>query len=315
MNNTRNLTVITVLLAIMLLAACAPAQTAATEAESVQEPAADDSSEAVIEESAGAGELTYVDGIPVYGCLGSADEALVDLECREVTMAVENAYLPFNYISSETGRAGGWDYDVMSEICTRLHCTPVFQEVAWDILIQSIADGLYDMSPNGISITDDRREIVDFSMPYIIIEQRLLARAGEDRFSTIEEFVDNPDLVIGTQTSTTNLETAMEYLPDDRINAFDLFPFAVQALIGGDVDAVVIDEVAGLGFIAENEGQIEFVGPSIASNPLGLVFPKGSELVAPFDQALQAMMDDGLLDEINERYFGSEFMLTYDDIE
>jgi len=174
---------------------------------------------------------------------------------------------------------------------------------------------LYDMSPNGISITDDRREIVDFSMPYIIIEQRLLARAGEDRFSTIEEFVDNPDLVIGTQTSTTNLETAMEYLPDDRINAFDLFPFAVQALIGGDVDAVLIDEVAGLGFIAENECQIEFVGPSIASNPLGLVFPKGSELVAPFDQALQAMMDDGLLDEINERYFGSEFMLTYDDIE
>ena len=295
MNNTRNLTVITILLAIVLLAACAPAQPVTAGEESA--------------------ELTYVDGIPVYDCLGSADEALVDLDCREVTMAVENAYLPFNYISSETGQAGGWDYDVMTEICTRLHCTPVFQEVAWDILIQSIADSLYDMSPNGISITDDRREIVDFSMPYIIIEQRLLARAGEDRFSTIEEFVDNPDLVIGTQTSTTNLETAMEYLPDERINAFDLFPFAVQALIGGDVDAVLIDEVAGLGFIAANEGQIEFVGPSIASDPLGLVFPKGSDLVAPFDQALQAMMDDGLLDEINVRYFGSEFTLTYDDIE
>jgi polar amino acid transport system substrate-binding protein len=230
-------------------------------------------------------------------------------------MAVENAYLPFNYISSETGQAGGWDYDVMVEICTRLHCTPVFQETAWDTLIQSVSAGQFDMSPNGISITDERWEIVDFSMSYIVIEQRLLARAGEDRFTNIEEFVNNPDLVIGTQTATTNLETAMDYLPDERISAFDQFPFAVQALIGGDVDAVLIDEVAGLGYISQNAGQIEFVGPSIASDPLGLVFPKGSELVEPFDLALQSMMDDGLMDEINERYFGTEFTLTYDDIE
>lgn len=310
MNNTRSLTILVLMIGVMLLAACAPSQTGIVEAEPVADQAAAES-----ESQAEAAELTYVDGIPVYGCLGSAEQALVDLECREVTMAVENAYLPFNYISSETGEAGGWDYDVMTEICTRLHCTPVFQEVAWDILIQSISDGLYDMSPNGISITDDRREIVDFSMPYLIIEQRLLARVGEDRFTTIEEFVDNPDLVIGTQTATTNLETAMEYLPDERISAFDLFPFAVQALIGGDVDAVLIDEVAGLGFIAENEGLIEFVGPSIASDPLGLIYPRGSDLVAPFDQALQSMMDDGSLDEINSRYFGPEFTLTYDDIE
>ena len=309
MNNTRNTGIAFLLMGALLLSACAGAAPAAPEA---AEPAA------VEEEAAppaAADEVIYVDGIPVYGCLGSAEEALVDLECREVTMAVENAYLPFNYISSETGQAGGWDYDVMVEICTRLHCTPIFQETAWDTLIQSVSAGQFDMSPNGISITDERWEIVDFSMPYIVIEQRLLARVGEDRFSNIEEFVDNPDLIIGTQTATTNLETAMDYLPDERISAFDQFPFAVQALIGGDVDAVLIDEVAGLGYISQNAGQIDFVGPSIASDPLGLVFPKGSELVGPFDLALQSMMDDGLLDEINERYFGAGFTLTYDDIE
>jgi polar amino acid transport system substrate-binding protein len=309
MNNTRNTGIAFLLVGALLLSACAGAAPAAPES---AEPAAVEE-EAV--SPAAAEEVTYVDGIPVYGCLGSAEEALVDLECREVTMAVENAYLPFNYISSETGQAGGWDYDVMVEICTRLHCTPVFQETAWDTLIQSVSAGQFDMSPNGISITDERWEIVDFSMSYIVIEQRLLARAGEDRFTNIEEFVNNPDLVIGTQTATTNLETAMDYLPDERISAFDQFPFAVQALIGGDVDAVLIDEVAGLGYISQNAGQIEFVGPSIASDPLGLVFPKGSELVDPFDLALQSMMDDGLMDEINERYFGTEFTLTYDDIE
>ncbi len=309
MNNTRNTGIAFLLVGAVLVSACAGVAPAAPEA---SEPAAVEEEAAPPADS---DEVTYVDGIPVYGCLGSAEEALVDLECREVTMAVENAYLPFNYISSETGQAGGWDYDVMVEICTRLHCTPVFQETAWDTLIQSVSAGQFDMSPNGISITDERWEIVDFSMPYIVIEQRLLARVGEDRFSNIEEFVDNPDLIIGTQTATTNLETAMDYLPDERISAFDQFPFAVQALIGGDVDAVLIDEVAGLGYISQNAGQIEFVGPSIASDPLGLVFPKGSELVEPFDLALQSMMDDGLLDEINERFFGAGFTLTYDDIE
>lgn len=300
MNNIRNIGITVFMMGALLLSACAGAAT---------EPAAP--------ETAGeeATEVTYVDGIPVYGCLGSAEEALVDLDCREVTVAVENAYLPFNFISSETGQAGGWDYEVIPEICTRLHCTPVFQEVAWDIMIQSVADGLYEVAGDGVTITPERDEIVDFSIGYVSIDQRLLVRIGEDRFANIEEFVDNPDLVVGTQTATTNLETAMEYLPDERISAFEQFPFAVQALIGGDVDAVLIDEVAGLGYMGENADKMEFVGPSISSDMLGFVFPPGSDLVEPFNQAIQSMMDDGFLTDINMKYFGPGFTLTYDDIE
>jgi len=300
MNNIRNIGITVVMMGTLLLSACAGAAT---------EPAAP---ETVGEEAA---EVTYVDGIPVYGCLGSAEEALVDLDCREVTVAVENAYLPFNFISSETGLAGGWDYEVIPEICARLHCTPVFQEVAWDIMIQSVADGLYEVAGDGVTITPERDEIVDFSIGYVSIDQRLLVRIGEDRFANIEEFVDNPDLVVGTQTATTNLETAMEYLPDERISAFEQFPFAVQALIGGDVDAVLIDEVAGLGYMGENADKMEFVGPSISSDMLGFVFPPGSDLVEPFNQAIQSMMDDGFLADINMKYFGPGFTLTYDDIE
>ncbi len=300
MNNIRNIGITVFMMGTLLLSACAGAAT---------EPAAP---ETVGEEAA---EVTYVDGIPVYGCLGSAEEALVDLDCREVTVAVENAYLPFNFISSETGLAGGWDYEVIPEICARLHCTPVFQEVAWDIMIQSVADGLYEVAGDGVTITPERDEIVDFSIGYVSIDQRLLVRIGEDRFANIEEFVDNPDLVVGTQTATTNLETAMEYLPDERISAFEQFPFAVQALIGGDVDAVLIDEVAGLGYMGENADKMEFVGPSISSDMLGFVFPPGSDLVEPFNQAIQSMMDDGFLADINMKYFGPGFTLTYDDIE
>lgn len=248
------------------------------------------------------------------GCLGTAEEAIVDLECREVTVAVENAYLPFNYIELETGQPGGWDYDVINEICTRLHCKPTYVEQAWETMIQAVSDGQYDMAADGITITEDRAEKVDFSMGYINIEQRLLVRIDEDRITSIEDIVSNPELKLGTQTGTTNYETATEYLPEDRIQAFEQFPFAVQALLAGDIDAVIIDEVAGQGYVGENADKLKLVGPSLSSDQLGFIFPKGSDLVDPFNQALQSMMEDGTLADLNRKYFGPDFAITYDDI-
>jgi polar amino acid transport system substrate-binding protein len=257
--------------------------------------------------------LTACGGAEVEGCLGTAEDALVDLECREVTFAVENAYLPFNYISLETGEAEGWDYDVFNEVCARLHCKPVYVEAAWDGMIQAVADGQFDMAGDGITITDERAEIVDFSEGYISLEQRLLVRLGEDRFGDLDEFVAG-DFQMGTQTGTTNYETAILYLPEERINAYETFPFAVQSLIAGDVDAVIIDDVAGQGYMGENADKVELVGPSIESQWLGFIYPLGSDLVDPVNQALASMKSDGFLAEVNLKYFGPDFTITYDDI-
>lgn len=264
--------------------------------------------------SACGGQGAPAKGIPEFKCLGSAEKALVDLNCREVTVAVENAYLPFNYIDSKTGKAGGWDYEVIPEICTRLHCKPVYQEISWDALIPSVADGLYDVAGDGITINAEREEIADFSMGYVNIQQRLLVRKGEDRFTSIEEFTTNPDLVMGTQSATTNMETALKYLPESRVKGFEQFPFAIQALISSDIDAVILDEVIGLGYVGENADKVELVGPSISSDQLGFVFPTGSELVEPFNKAIQSMIDDGFMNKVNLKFFGPDFKVTYDDI-
>jgi len=248
------------------------------------------------------------------GCLGTAEDALVDLECREITIAMENAYLPFNYISLETGEPGGWDYEAWDEICTRLHCTPVYTEAAWEGMIQAVADGQFDAAADGITITPDRAEIVDFSDGYINIDQRLLVRKGEDRFASMEDLVAIDGLVVGTQTGTTNYETASKYLPEDRLKAFEQFPFAVQALIAGDVDAVIIDETAGQGYLGENADELELIGPSLSSDQLGFIFPKGSDLVGPVNQALASMKSDGTLEALSVKYFGPSFTITYDDI-
>ena len=251
----------------------------------------------------------------VYECLGTAENALVDLDCQEITIAVENAYLPFNYISSETGEAGGWDYEVWPAICELLHCKPVFVESAWEVMVQSVQDGLVDTAGDGITILPERLEQVDFSDGYVNVEQRLLVRQGEDRFASIEDIVTNTDLILGTQAQTSNYETAKNYLPEDRIQAFEQFPFAVQALIAGDIDAVLIDEVAGLGYMGTNAESLELIGPSISSDQLAFPFQKGSDLIEPVNLAIQALKDNGLLEEINLKYFGPDFTLTYDDVQ
>jgi len=156
---------------------------------------------------------------------------------------------------------------------------------------------------------------VDFSTGYINIEQRLLVRLDETRIESIDDIINDESLVLGTQTGTTNYETAAKFLPEDRIQAFEQFPFAVQALIAGDVDAVIIDEVAGQGYLGENADKLKLVGPSMSSDQLAFIFPKGSDLVDPVNQAINAMKADGFLEELNTKYFGPNFTITYDDIQ
>jgi len=268
--------------------------------------------------------LLIVSSLVLSACGGQTEETPVvevpeeptevGLGGREVTIAVENAYLPFNYIDPDTGEPAGWDYDVWEAICELLNCTPVFVEAAWEGMMQAVADGQFDAAGDGITITDERDEIVDFSVGYVAIEQRLLVRIDEDRFETIEDIVADESLKLGTQTGTTNYETASNYLSEDRISAFETFPFAVQALIGGDIDAVMIDEVAGLGYQGENADALKLSGPSMSSDVLGFIFPNGSELVELVNDAIAELAQNGFLGEVNQQYFGPDFAVTYDDL-
>jgi polar amino acid transport system substrate-binding protein len=243
-----------------------------------------------------------------------AASTLPDLGGKEVRLAFENAYIPFQYIELSTGKPGGWEYDAWNEICKRLNCKPNFVETGWEGMIQAVADKQFDAGADGISITEDRAKVVDFSIPYTSVDQRLLVRADESRFTNMDEFKANDKLVIGAQTGSTNYETAAKYLPESRIKAFEQFSFAVQALIGKDVDAVLGDETAGQGYLGENKDKVKLIGPKIHSEGLGFIYAKGSPLVEPVNLALKSMMADGFLDQLNKKYFGPDFNLSYDQI-
>jgi polar amino acid transport system substrate-binding protein len=239
---------------------------------------------------------------------------LPDLGGQSITVAVENAYLPFNYIDPTSGEPAGWDYDAVGEICNRLNCVPEFVATGWEGMIIAVSEGQFDMAADGITITDERAEQVDFSDGYISVEQRLLVRLDEDRFSTLEEFAAG-DYVVGTQTGTTNFETATGEYGEERVTAFADFPLAIQALISGDVDAVIIDDTAGVGYQGENADVLKLLDGSLASDALGFIFPKGSELVDPFNAALASMEADGTMESLAQKFFSPEFTITYDDLE
>ena len=96
--------------------------------------------------------------------------------------------------------------------------------------------------------------------------------------------------------------------------AFDDFGLAVQALLAGDVDMVIMDETAGQGYVGVNADKLKLVGPSLSSDELGFIYPQGSDLVEPINLALASMKADGFLDELAQKYFYDRFTITYDDI-
>ncbi len=187
-------------------------------------------------------------------------------------------------------------------------------EARWDGMIVAVSQGQFDAAADGITITEERAKVVDFSDGYIAVNQRLLARIDEDRYATTDDFVAKPELMLGTQVGTTNYETAVKWVGADRVASFDEFGLAVQALIAGDVDGVIIDETAGVGYQGVNADKVKLVDGTLASDQLGFIYPLGSDLVDPVNAALASMKADGFLDELNSRYFSSDFTITYDDI-
>lgn len=234
---------------------------------------------------------------------------LPDLNGREIRIAVENAYNPFNFIDEATGTAIGYDYDLFAEVCKRLNCKPVFVQTSWDTIVAVMGgtgQAEFDIAADGITITAERAQHVDFSTPYIQLSQQLLVQADETRFSSPEELKALGDFKVGAQPGTTNYDLSVELFGEDHVVAFDQYGLIVQALINGDIDGTVMDNVAGEGYIGANPDKLKLVGEPLTSEELGFVFPKGSELLEPINLALAELKADGTLDTIYAKWFTTE---------
>jgi ABC-type amino acid transport substrate-binding protein len=257
------------------------------------------------------GFLDYLNTRWFYLTDPNADDVydqLADLEGRTVVAVTANDYLPLNFIDPGTGRAVGWEYDAVNEICRRLNCVVDWQTTSWDAMIAAINAGQFDVGMDGITITEERAQQVDFSIPYMTSQQFMLVRADEDRFLTPAEFAANEELLIGSQAGTTSFYTAVYEVLDGneqnpRIRLFETFGASVQALIAGDVDMVLVDAASGRGYIGANPERLKIVGDPLATEEFGFIFPPGSDLTEPFNGAIDSMIQDGYLEHLNFKWF------------
>lgn len=121
--------------------------------------------------------------------ISTGSNGLPDLGGCNMIIAVENAYIPFNYIDLADGKAKGWDYDVFNELSNLLNFVPVYTPASWDGMIQAVADGQFDIAGDGITITDERDKIIDFSDGYINIAQRIMVSADSD-IASLQDLLD-----------------------------------------------------------------------------------------------------------------------------
>ena len=232
---------------------------------------------------------------------------LPDLTGREVVVVTENAYPPLQFLDS-SGKPVGWEYDAMDEIARRLNMTVRYENSSWDAMIPAISEAQYDIGMTGITIRDDRKEMVDFSAPYMRSEMVMMVRGDETRFSDAPGFAADPALLMAAQPGTTPFYVGVyEVLDGDeanpRIKLFETFGAGVAALRAGDVDLVLTDGTSGNGYVAASEGALKLVGTPLGTEDFGFIFPKGSDLVAPVDAAIAEMAADGTLSALNTRWF------------
>ena len=250
--------------------------------------------------------LTLAFGAAV-AATGAMAQDLPDLQGREIVVVTENAYPPLQFLDA-AGNAVGWEYDAMAEIAKRLNATVVYENISWDAMIAAVSEGQFDMGMTGITIREDRMEMVDFSDKYMTSEMVMMVRGDEDRFTDAASFAANPDLLMAAQPGTTPFYVGVYDVLDGneanpRIKLFETFGATVEALRAGDVDLVLTDGTAGNGYVEASEGGLKIIGEPLGTEDFGFIFPKGSDLVAPINAAIAAMAADGTLDALNVRWF------------
>ena len=222
-----------------------------------------------------------------------------DLGGRVISIGSDTTYPPHEFI--EDGVVKGFDVDVVAAICERINCVPNWVTTAWDGIFPALANGEFDMVVSGVTITEERDKIVDFSDPYIIVQQGILMRVS-DKGATIDDFKSGA-MKLASQNGNTNAALGEELVGRDNLALFDSFNNAVIAVQNGDVDGVIIDSTSAAAYEQEFAGELAVGITGLSSDPLGLVFQEGDSMQDDFNEGLAAIIADGTLQKLTIKWW------------
>lgn len=221
-------------------------------------------------------------------CAGGADR---------VELVTEGAYPPYNFIN-ERGELDGFERELGDELCRRADLECEWVTADWEGLIADLANGTYDAIITGVTITPERDAVIDFTQPYLPPGAAVfVARAGAGDGAVRG--------TVGAQVATI----FVDYLSDSpaTVRTYATTPELVEAVLGGELDAVLVSQAVADEAVALHPEELVIVGPALA---LGLgvgiaVREEDGRLRRTLDEAISAMKEDGSLNALIWHWFGA----------
>jgi polar amino acid transport system substrate-binding protein len=224
---------------------------------------------------------------------------------RVLVVGTDAAYAPFES-QNEKGEIVGFDIDIVKAVAQKAGLEVKFVNTPWEGIFNALKQGDRDLLVSSITITDERKQSMDFSAPYFDAHQLIAVRAD----SKVTRFDDLKTLKVGVQTGTTGDEaiSKLQGKTSANIKRFEGTPLALSELETGGIDAVVADNGVVVNYVKNNAGNKFRTVNDAAFTPeqYGIAVKKGNaELLARLNQGLAAIRADGSYDRIYAQYLGA----------
>ena len=230
----------------------------------------------------------------------AAATELTTVEAGKLTMATNAAFPPYE-MTTDAGEFEGIDIETAQAIADKLGLELQIDDMDFDAALLSVQQGKADIVMAGVTVTDERKAVMDFSDSYATGIQSIIVPEGSD--------IASPDALagkkIGTQRGTTGYIYCSDDFGDENVVAYDDGLTAVQALNNGQVDAVVIDNAPAKEFVAANPGLV-ILDTSYAEEDYAIGMAKGSSLEDAVNAVLEELKADGTLQSIVDKYITAE---------
>jgi len=220
-------------------------------------------------------------------------------------VGTDAAYAPFES-QNEKAEIVGFDIEVVQAIAKKAGIEVKFVNTPWEGIFNALAQGDRDMVVSAVTITDERKQTMDFSAPYFDAQQLIAVKES----SKVARFADLKRLKVGVQTGTTGDEAVSKLLgkTSANIKRFESTPLALKELEAGGVDAVVADNGVIVHYVANNPGgKFKTVSDKeFVPEQYGIAIKKGNtELVEKINKGLTEIKADGTYNTIYTKYFGA----------
>lgn len=263
------------------------------------------SSESTAPESSSAAEDTSSEASgEEASSTASAETASYDVETVEdgVLIMSTNAAFPPYEMTNDAGEFEGIDVEMAGEIAKRLGLELQIDDMDFDAALLAVQQGKSDIAMAGITITEDRLVNMDFSNTYANGVQSVIVPEGSD--------ITSPDdlagKLVGVQRGTTGYMFCIDEFGEDAVAPFDNGNTAVQNLVSGKVDAVVIDNAPAQEYVAANPG-LTILDTAFADEDYAIGVAKGNtQLLDAINSILAEMEADGTTQAIIDKYISAE---------